>query len=203
MKYHLLLLEDIINHGRKGELVHAVPGYARNYLLPQGKAVLASHSTVRMRERLQKERDEQAAHDRKESNALAEKLKGKILDTVVKVDPEGHMYGSVTTADISQILDSNGFKIDKKNIVLMHPIRQIGMYQVNLMLPEQVEAFVGLEVKPDRKIEKKALKKGADTEGAASDEASTEGAGSEVNTADSSSQENEKVQANTDTETEA
>ena len=117
MKYHLLLLEDAVNLGRKGELVYAAPGFARNFLLPQGKAVLASHATVRMREKLQKERDEQAALDRKESGALAEKLKGKILDTIVKVDPAGHMYGSVTTTDIAQILDANGFKIDKKNVV--------------------------------------------------------------------------------------
>ncbi len=155
MKYHILLLEDVVNHGRKGQLVYAAPGYARNYLLPRGKALLASQSTVRMQEKLQSERQEQSARDRSESLDLAEKLKGKMFETVVKVDPDGHMYGSVTTAEISQILQSEGYMIDKKSVLLLHPIRAIGSYQVRLMLPEQVEASIGLEVKPDRKIEKK------------------------------------------------
>lgn len=172
MKYHLLLLEDIVNHGRKGELVHAAPGFARNFLLPQGKAVLASRATVRMREKLQKEREEQASKDRQESLALAEKLKDKVLDTVVKVDPDGHMYGSVTSTDIAKILEGNGYKVDKRCVSLHHPIRSIGTYQVTLKLPEEVEAIIGLEVKPDRKIEKKkAAKKEAKEEGDAEVEA--------------------------------
>ncbi len=155
MKYHLLLLEDVINHGRKGQLVYAAPGYARNYLLPRGKALLASQATVRLQEKLQKERQEQSIKDRKDSMELAEKLKGKMFETVVKVDPDGHMYGSVTAVEIAQILLAEGYMIDKKNVVLAHPIRAIGNYQVRLLLPEQVEASIGLEVKPDRKIEKK------------------------------------------------
>lgn len=177
MKYHLLLLEDVINHGRKGELVYAAPGYARNYLLPNGKALLASMATIRMREKLQKEREEQAAVDRKKSQELADKLKGKMLETVVKVDPDGHMYGSVTAAEVATILEGNGFAVDKKSVALHHPIRTIGNYEIQLKLPEDVEASFGLEVKPDRVIEKKkkAAKK-AEVEAEANAEGAEEAA---------------------------
>ena len=164
MNYHVLLLEDVLNHGRKGDLTHVKPGFARNCLLPQGKAILASKSTIKLRERLQKERLEQAAEDRKESEALAKTLQGKMFETVVKVDPEGHMYGSVTAQDIAAILQKEGHAIDKKHIALSHPIKQIGNHQVRLLLPEEVEGSVGLTVKPDREIKPKAAKKKTEEE---------------------------------------
>lgn len=155
-KYNLLLLEDVINYGRKGDLVHVAPGFARNYLLPKRKALLATRVTIKMREKLQKERKEQAEIDRKESEKLAAKLEGKTFETTVKVDPEGHLYGSVTAHDIMEIVVREGFVIEKKHVALAHPIKQIGTYQVNLRLPEGVEVAVGLIVKPDREIVRKA-----------------------------------------------
>jgi large subunit ribosomal protein L9 len=156
MKYQILLLEDVLNHGRKGDLVSVPPGFARNFLLPQGKALLASHSTIKMREKLQKERAEQAEKDKVTSLALASKLKGVVLETVVKVDPDGHLYGSVTIADIVEILAKEGYEVDKKYIALHHPIKLLGNHHVPLKLPEGIEASVGLTVKPDREIKKKA-----------------------------------------------
>jgi large subunit ribosomal protein L9 len=155
-KYNILLLEDVINYGRKGDLVHVAPGFARNYLLPKKKALLANRVTIKMREKLQQERKVQAEIDRKESEKLAQKLEGKTFETTVKVDPEGHLYGSVTTHDIMEIVVREGFTIEKKHVALLHPIKQIGTYQVNLRLPEGVEVSIGLLVKPDREIVKKA-----------------------------------------------
>ena len=167
MKYQVLLLEDITNHGRKGDIVSVLPGFARNFLLPKGKALLASMSTLKMREKLQQEREAQALEDKKEAERLAAKIQGTMFETVVKVDPEGHMYGSVAVVDIAELLESKGYQIDKKNILLNHPIKQIGSYQINLRLPEGVEASIGLEVKPDRvikKVSKKAEEKSSDAE---------------------------------------
>jgi large subunit ribosomal protein L9 len=155
MKYHILLLEDVLNHGRKGDLVFVPPGFARNFLLPQGKALLASNSTIKMREKLQTERSEQAEKDKKTSLELASRLKGVMLETVVKVDPDGHLYGSVTVADIVDLLAKSGYEVDKKSIALHHPIKVIGNHHIPLKLPEGVEAAVGLSVKPDREIKKK------------------------------------------------
>ena len=155
-KYHILLLEDVINYGRKGELVHVAPGFARNFLLPKKKALLANRVTIKMRAKLQEERSKQAELDRVESEKLALKVEGRTFETTVKVDPEGHLYGSVTTADIREILARDGFEIEKKHIALAHAIKQIGTYPVTLKLPEGVEVVVGLIVKPDREIVKKA-----------------------------------------------
>lgn len=158
MKYQVLLLEDIINQGRKGDVVNVAPGFARNFLLPKGKALLATLSTLKMRDRLQKEREEQAAHDKAEAERLAAKISGTTFETTVKVDPEGHMYGSISTADVAQILEGYGHKIEKKHVILSHPIKQIGSHQVNLRLNEGVETSIGLELKPDRVIKKPAKK---------------------------------------------
>lgn len=156
-KYNLLLLEDIVNYGRKGDLVHVAPGFARNFLLPQKKALMATRATLKMREKLQEERKIQAELDRKESEKLAQKLEGKMFETTVKVDPEGNLYGSVTIQDIVEIMSRDGFTIEKKSIALVHPIKNIGAHHVQLKLPEGVEVAVGLTVKPDREIVKKAV----------------------------------------------
>lgn len=155
MKYHVLLLEDVTNHGRKGELAFTAPGFARNYLLPKGKAVMATHATVKMQEKLKAERDAQAKKDKKESEALAAKLKDKKFATTVKVDSDGHMYGSVSAKDIVDFLFNEGVKIERRNVMLHLPIKTLGTHAINLRLPEEVMATISIEIKPDRIIEKK------------------------------------------------
>ena len=103
MKQKLLLLEDVEALGRKGEVVSAKPGYVRNFLLPQRLAVIASANTLRKQERLKAEREKQAVVDRKESEELAVQIEASTLETKVKVDPEGHMYGSVSAGDIAAL----------------------------------------------------------------------------------------------------
>jgi large subunit ribosomal protein L9 len=154
-KYHILLLEDVINYGRKGDLVHVAPGFARNYLLPEKKALLATRTTLKLRERLQEERKKQAEVDRKESEKLAQKLEGRMFETTVKVDSEGNLYGSVTAADICEIMGREGFLLHKKNIAIHHAVKTLGTHHILLKLPEGVEVVVGLVVKPDREIVKR------------------------------------------------
>ena len=156
MKYHVLLTEDIWGHGRKGDLVYVAPGFARNFLLPKGKALLASAATINMRERLKEERLQQAIVDKKSSEALAAKIKGNVYSITVKVDPDGHMYGSVSQADIVELLAKDGLVVEKKHIAITHPIRQIGSVPVCLKLPEGVIVEIALEVKPDREIKRAA-----------------------------------------------
>lgn len=158
MKYHVLLLEDVPNHGRKGDLAFVAPGFARNYLLPRGKAMMATSATINMRKKLQEERGLQAKKDRADAEALAAKIHKKSFAITVKVDPDGHMYGSVAAADISTLLFNEGFEVDKKYIALNHPIRETGNIEVRLKLPEGVEASIGLSVNPDREIKKKVVK---------------------------------------------
>ncbi len=152
MKYNLLLLEDVINQGRKGDIISVAAGFARNFLLPSSKAVLVSKSNLKIRERLQKERSEQSVKDKYEFEKLASKIRGLMFDVVVKVDPDGNLYGSVKELDIVDILLKSGISIDKHYVILPHHIKKIGVYQINLRFPEGVECSIGLTIKPDREI---------------------------------------------------
>lgn len=146
MANQLLLIEDVEDLGRSGDVVSVKPGYARNFLLPQKKAVIADNFTLRLQARLQEERLKKAAVDKKEAEALAEKVQGSTLTVIVKVDPDGHMYGSVSTTDIARLFEKDGIPMDRRNVLLMHPIKQLGIYPVQLKLKEGVPAQITVEV---------------------------------------------------------
>lgn len=149
MKQQLLLLQDVDALGKKGEIVTAKPGYVRNFLLPQGLAIIASANTIRKQERLRAERAQQAIVDRKESEEFAIQIEGTALEIRVKVDPEGHMYGSVSAGDIAQLLHEKGLPIDKKSVLITKPIKTTGMHKISLKLKEGVSATCQLSIIPE------------------------------------------------------
>jgi large subunit ribosomal protein L9 len=149
MKQQLLLLQDVDALGKKGELVTAKPGYVRNFLLPQGFAVVASPNTIRKQERLRAERAQQAVVDRKESEELAMQVEATSLEIRVKVDPEGHMYGSVSAGDIAQLFQEKGLPIDKKSVLVTKPIKVTGAHKISLKLKEGITATCQLSIIPE------------------------------------------------------
>ena len=149
MRNQLLLLEDVEDLGRSGDVVSVKPGYSRNFLVPQKKAVVADKFTLRMQARLQEERSKQAQVDRAESEGLSKKLEGMVLGVEVKVDPDGHMYGSVSAVDIVNLFDVEGIKLEKRNVVLLHPIKSLGVHLIQLKLKEGIPAEVTLHVIPE------------------------------------------------------
>lgn len=161
MQNQLLLLEDVGKLGRKGDLVTAKPGFVRNYLIPQKKAVVATKHALKMRAKLQEERLKQAAEDKKEAEALAKVIEGKKLVTKVKVDPAGHMYGSVTVADIVKLFENEGMDMEKGFVVLPQPIKKTGEHRVELRLKEGVPTHIFIEIvgEGERKVSKEAAKK--------------------------------------------
>jgi large subunit ribosomal protein L9 len=146
MGNQLLLIEDVDDLGRSGELVRVKPGYARNFLIPQQKAVVADKRTLRMQAALQEERAKRAVIDKKEAEVLAEQIRDIVLVIEVKVDPEGHMYGSVTAHDIVNLFAEKGFKLEKKNVVLTQPIKELGVKKMTLKLKEGVTVEFTLKV---------------------------------------------------------
>lgn len=146
MKQQYLLIEDVEDVGRSGELISAKPGFARNYLLPQQKAVPASAHTLRMQAKLVEERAKKAAVDRKEAEEHAAKMEGLVLQITVKVDPEGHMYGSVGSTDIIELFAKQGIKVDRRNIGLNKPIKEVGVHQMTLKLKEGVTCGYSLQI---------------------------------------------------------
>jgi large subunit ribosomal protein L9 len=146
MRNQLLLLSDVDDLGRSGDVVSVKPGYARNFLIPQKKAVVADKFTLRMQAKLKEERAKQAEIDRKESEGLAKKIEGMSLEIRVKVDPDGHMYGSVTQMDIIRLLADLGIPLERRNVLLAHPIKSLGVQTIQLKLKEGVPSQFVLKV---------------------------------------------------------
>lgn len=150
----LLLIEDVEDLGNSGDIVMVKPGYARNYLIPQQKALIATKQTLKKQTKLKEERAKKALLERKESEELAVKLLGKEFSIVVKVDPEGHMYGSVNAAEIAEVLKQQGFNLDKKNILLARPIKTLGSTEVQLKLKEGVQTQIKLTLLSESGLDK-------------------------------------------------
>ena len=119
MATQLLLIEDVADLGRSGDVVKVKPGYARNYLLPKKLGVFADKNALRMQARLQEERLKKAAEDRAEAEVLAKAIDGATLTSIVKVDADGHMYGSVSQLDIVHLMEEQKqVVIEKKSVML-------------------------------------------------------------------------------------
>jgi len=149
MKQQLLLLEDVDSLGKKGEIVNAKRGYIRNFLLPKHLAVVATPNMLRKQDRLRAEREKQAIIDRKESEELAKQIESIDLSIKVKVDLEGHMYGSVTPANIAELFQERGLPVEKRNIGVNKPIKTTGTHKIPVKLKEGIEITVMLNVIPE------------------------------------------------------
>jgi large subunit ribosomal protein L9 len=149
MKQQILLLQDVDSLGKKGEIVTAKPGYMRNFLLPKGFAVVATSNMLRKQEALRAERAKQAAIDRKESEELAQQVESVSLEIKAKVDPEGHMYGSVSASDIARLFEEKGLPIDKKFILVTKPIKTTGGHKISIKLKEAVTTTCLLNIVPE------------------------------------------------------
>ncbi len=146
MRKNVLLIEDVDDLGNSGEIVSVRTGYARNFLLPQKKGIIPGKHTLRMQERLKEERAKRAVLDRTEAEELAARLADVVLTAHVKVDPEGKLYGSVSAQDILALFPPGQFALEKKNIHLKRPIKEIGTHEVLLKLKEGVSVTIHLKV---------------------------------------------------------
>lgn len=149
MKNQMLLIEDVDDLGRSGDVVKVKPGFARNFLLPQRKAVVADKFTLRLQEKLKDERSKRAAVDKGEAEILAERINPMTLSIEVKVDPDGHMYGSVNAMDIVRLFENEGISLEKRNIVLPQALKELGEHKITLKLKEGVPASFNLVIVPE------------------------------------------------------
>ena len=136
----VVLLETIDGLGVVGQEVKVKDGYARNYLVPQGKALKAFKDKIDAKIR-------QEVKNKEHAEKLAEDLNSQVLSFEVKTGQEGKLFGSVTAANIFDALGEKGYEIDKKKIVLSEPIRHVGTHEVQVRLYPGIAAALKVEVK--------------------------------------------------------
>ncbi len=142
----VILLERIAKLGQMGDVVTVKDGYARNYLLPQGKALRATPAN---RERFEKERAQLEARNlelKKEADAVAEKLEGQAFVVIRQAGDTGQLYGSVSTRDIAETISENGFSIARRQVLLDRSIKSLGLHEVRISLHPEVEVSVTINV---------------------------------------------------------
>jgi large subunit ribosomal protein L9 len=145
----VILREEVPKLGGAGELVSVKPGFARNYLLPQGKAFLATESSVHQLEHQKRVVAEKVARELKDLKALRERLEALDLEVTAKAGEEGKLFGSVTAAQIVELLAEKGYEIDRRKIALDEPIKEAGEHKVPIRLQRDLEAEVSVKVRAE------------------------------------------------------
>ncbi|MDE2667368.1 MAG: 50S ribosomal protein L9 [Acidobacteriota bacterium] len=142
----VVLRERIEKLGDRGEVVAVKPGYARNYLLPKRKAVLATPHNVRQVEQEKAAAVRREAIEKNESEMLAQQIAEVSLQFTRKVGEQDVLYGSVTSLEIAESLHERGFEIDRRKIDLEEPLKSLGGHNVPIKLHREVTAVVSVEV---------------------------------------------------------
>jgi large subunit ribosomal protein L9 len=169
----LILRADVENLGRLGEVVTVKPGYGRNYLVPQGLAMAASQSNLKVFEQERKKLQARMDSVRGSAQSVADKLAALSLTVEVRVGENDKLYGSVTSAQIADLLAASGVEVDRKKIVLEEPIRALGSYDVEVKLHADVRGKVTLSVVRQGGQEEPKAPEAAEDSGTAEEEAAS------------------------------
>ncbi|HKS79930.1 MAG TPA: 50S ribosomal protein L9 [Candidatus Acidoferrales bacterium] len=145
----LILQEDVEKLGTRGQLVDVTEGYARNFLLPRKLGLEATPGNMKRLEKMRAAFAKKEAVERGDAQKLAEMLAGVSLALTRKAGENDQLFGSVTSADISEALAAQGYTIDKRKISLENPIKLVGEYEVPVKLHREIVANVKLAVKKE------------------------------------------------------
>ena len=142
----VILKDNIVRVGVKGDLVDVKPGYFRNYLNPQGLAVEATKKHMAELEEMQAQLKAEEAENRKEAEELKEKIEALTITQRVNVGEDGKLFGSVTNKDIAEALEEKGVEVDRKRIEDVEKIDGAGEFELNVRLYPEVNANLKVEV---------------------------------------------------------
>ena len=142
----VILLERVSKLGQMGDVVDVKPGYARNFLLPQGKAQTASETNITAFEKQKSQLETKNLETKKEADALLERLGGQTFVVIRSASDSGALYGSVSPRDAAEVATSAGFSIDRKQISLVKPIKELGLHEMSVVLHPEVTATIILNV---------------------------------------------------------
>ena len=138
----IILKEDFENLGKVGELVEVKAGFARNYLIPKQVALQATPQNLRVIEQENARNKVKLSKDKRDAELLADQMKEVSLTANVQVGEEDKIFGAVTSQNISELLSSKGFEIDKRKILLEEPLKALGVFEVSIKLHSEVEAKI-------------------------------------------------------------
>lgn len=144
----VILTKDLDNLGRAGALVEVKPGYGRNYLLPRNLAVLATAKNIRQLDHQKAGILSRAAKDRQNMSAMAQKLSAVEVKLTRKVGEQNKLFGSVTSKDIHEQLVNQGYQVERKQIHLPEPLKEVGTHEVEVKLHADVSAKVKVTIAP-------------------------------------------------------
>jgi len=142
----VILKEDVINLGHRGDVVKVADGYGRNFLLPRKLALQATDANKAVIETMKSAAARRSASEKIQAEELLAKLEPVVLSFTRKTGEAGHLFGSVTSADIASELAAKGFEVDRRKIALNEPLKSIGEFHVAIKLHREVTAHVTVKV---------------------------------------------------------
>ena len=142
----VILLERISRLGQMGDVVRVRDGYARNFLLPQGKALRATDTNRKQFESQRGQLEARNLERKQEADAVAVKLNGQSFVVIRQAGETGQLYGSVSTRDLAEVMEAGGFTVARNQVALNQPIKTIGLHSVAIVLHPEVEATVTVNV---------------------------------------------------------
>ena len=143
---HVILLERIAKLGQMGDVVSVKQGFARNFLLPQGKALRATDANKSHFETQKAQLETNNLETKKEADAIAAKLDGQQFTVIRSASDAGSLYGSVTTRDAADAATAAGFTVDKKQVALDTPIKELGVHDMTVVLHPEVQCTIQVNV---------------------------------------------------------
>jgi|SRR5579884_762755 len=145
----VVLRADVNGVGKKGDVVEVADGFARNFLLPQGRAFRATEGVLSQAAAMRRSRDLKDAKDRASAETVARELVAKIIRITAKAGTEGRLFGSVTASDVAEAVQAQaGVSIDRRRVELPEPIKTLGSHDVGVKLHSEVEFRITVEVVP-------------------------------------------------------
>jgi large subunit ribosomal protein L9 len=145
----IVLRDDVDNVGKKGDIIDVADGFARNYLIPKGKAIAATKGVQAQADAMRRSRDKKDQSDRESAEVVARTLVPAVITIPAKAGAEGKLFGSVTTADLTDaVLAQTGVELDRRRIHLDEPIRSVGTHEIPVKLHTDVEFRLTVEVTP-------------------------------------------------------
>ncbi len=142
----IILKENLEKLGDKNEIVNVKDGYARNYLFPKNLALKATKSNVNVIKELEKVKEKKEKSVTRTAQKLADKLKNISITVSTEAGEDEKIFGSVTTQQIAELLDEKGFKIDKHQIIIETPIKNLGVFNISIKIHKEITAEVKLWV---------------------------------------------------------